>query len=317
MTADRGFAASRLGFGCSALLSGRTRREARYLLDVAFAEGIRHYDVARVYGSGDAEAVLGQFVSPLRERVTIASKFGLRSRFATTKAAPLKLAVRAATRRSKRLVRVLRRHGRAAVVRGAFSPHEMRASLEQSLDALKIDSLDVWLLHDCEPIHWLDESLVEALDAAVARGDVRRVGTATGFDETCSLFEQAERRPDVVQFEDDPSRSNAAAFRTRFSFDAIATHGAFRADFTRLVELVRRDDPRTELWERTLGVDVRSADTLAALMLASLLDSNPNGVVLFFSSSADRIRANARVAADSPFTPDQVEQFRRLVRASR
>jgi D-threo-aldose 1-dehydrogenase len=307
------FAASRLGFGCSALVGGRSRRKARYLLDVAFSEGILHYDVARLYGSGDAEAIVGEFAAARRDQVTIASKFGLRSR---VPGGPAKVAIRTATRRSKRLLRLVRRHSHAAVSRGAFSPAEMRESLEQSLRALKTDSLDLWLLHDCEPRHWLDEALLAELEAAVRRGDVRRVGTATGFENTCRLVEEAPRRPDVVQFEDDPTHANAAAFRARFGFDAIVTHGAFREGFAQLRDRLRDDEGTAREWTRVLGVDVRSEDMLAALVLAAVLDANPHGAVLFSSGSVERIRANARVASTHPFTADQLQEFRRLARTS-
>src|SRR4051812_19410497 len=69
-----------LGYGCSGLmrLSGEKEREA--VLEAAFdSAGIRHFDVARYYGHGQAEGVLGKFLAGAnrREECTITTKFGL------------------------------------------------------------------------------------------------------------------------------------------------------------------------------------------------------------------------------------------------
>ena len=47
-----------LGFGCSSL-TGTGRKNADRLLGTAFDAGVRHFDVARYYGYGEAEKILG------------------------------------------------------------------------------------------------------------------------------------------------------------------------------------------------------------------------------------------------------------------
>ena len=304
---------NRLGYGCSALVGGRSRREARRLLEVAFDAGIRHFDVARVYGSGDAERILGEFAADKRDVLTIASKFGIRSRLSHRRATPVKTAVRALTRRSRRALRFVRRHARASVVAGAFTPSEMQASLAQSLAALGVDRLDLWLLHDCTADEWLDPPLHAALADVAERGLVDRIGTATSFDVTCEMFERNGTLPDVVQFEDSAAAAHAATFRARFGFSEIVTHGAFRHGFAALHGRLAADDDLASRWQDRLGVDVRSEQELAALTLATLLDANPDGVVLVSSGTEERIRANARVADEQPFARDQLDEFRRLV----
>ena len=66
-----------LGFGCNMLLGPKSRREGLALLAAAFDAGIRHFDVARAYSSGDAEGLLGEFLVGRRDSVTITTKFGL------------------------------------------------------------------------------------------------------------------------------------------------------------------------------------------------------------------------------------------------
>ncbi len=49
-----------LGFGCSALTS-MGEGQALQVLATAFDAGVRHFDVARYYGYGESEGLLGRF----------------------------------------------------------------------------------------------------------------------------------------------------------------------------------------------------------------------------------------------------------------
>ncbi|HET9153536.1 MAG TPA: aldo/keto reductase [Solirubrobacterales bacterium] len=55
----------RLGFGCASLMRLPSRRRRQALLAEAFEQGIRHFDVARMYGLGAAEGELGRFAALL------------------------------------------------------------------------------------------------------------------------------------------------------------------------------------------------------------------------------------------------------------
>ena len=68
---------SQLGFGCVKLTTHADRRDAVRALETAFAEGITHFDVARAYGFGRAEGILGEFLLGKRDQVTVATKFGI------------------------------------------------------------------------------------------------------------------------------------------------------------------------------------------------------------------------------------------------
>ena len=65
-----------IGFGCSAL-SSVGGKKALHLLGTAFDAGVRHFDVARYYGYGESEGMLGTFVKSRRAQVTITTKFGI------------------------------------------------------------------------------------------------------------------------------------------------------------------------------------------------------------------------------------------------
>src|SRR5271168_2742577 len=68
---------SRLGFGCGSVMGRVGRAQSLRAIGAALDAGVTHFDVARLYGYGEAEALVGEALHGKRERVVIASKFGL------------------------------------------------------------------------------------------------------------------------------------------------------------------------------------------------------------------------------------------------
>ena len=66
-----------LGFGCAHLYGVPRSAERLRLLDAAHDAGIRHFDVAPMYGLGLAERELGRFIRHRRDAVVVATKFGI------------------------------------------------------------------------------------------------------------------------------------------------------------------------------------------------------------------------------------------------
>src|SRR5262245_26368239 len=65
-----------LGFGTGLIRRLWTRGVDR-LLATAVEEGITHFDTAPMYGYGDAEGLLGSFLAPRREELTVTTKIGI------------------------------------------------------------------------------------------------------------------------------------------------------------------------------------------------------------------------------------------------
>lgn len=304
-------ATSRLGFGCSALVGGRTPQEAQRLLDTALDAGITHFDVARVYGTGDAEAALGRFAARHRGEITIATKFGIDPLPPSRGVDVAKRMVRFATRRSRRLLGAVRRHAPNTVKRGLFTGEKARASLEVSLRELGSDHVDLFLLHDCGAADWERGDVLEALDELRASGRIHAFGPATEPEEVRRIASGAGRAPDVVQFEADLLATHVAA--TAGSALPI-THGGFRGLLEPVTRLLERDRGAAARWSRIVGADLSAPGTVAGMLFAGALRANPDGIVLFSSGDAERIRRNAEIARDEPYEAAQLDELARLVR---
>ena len=73
-----GIQTTALGFGCASLFRISNRVQRLELLHTAYDAGIRHFDVAPMYGLGLAERELGAFARGRRAELTIATKFGIK-----------------------------------------------------------------------------------------------------------------------------------------------------------------------------------------------------------------------------------------------
>src|SRR5205807_2674411 len=106
-------------------------REKLCLLHAALDRGITHFDTARMYGVGQAEVALGEFLAGRRDQVTVATKVGLVPPPSAFRVLP------------GRLLR-----GPLGVRRG-FDLRSVQRSLDRSLKALRTDYVDLLFLHEC------------------------------------------------------------------------------------------------------------------------------------------------------------------------
>jgi aryl-alcohol dehydrogenase-like predicted oxidoreductase len=286
------------------------RRESVRLLEHAHEAGIRHFDVARLYGYGEAEGALGQFLSGRRDRVTVTTKLGLdpprKSRWLDL----ARRSARVAVRMAPPLRRLARRRAAGMVQSGRFDVAAAAASFETSLRELRTDHVDVLLLHECEP-HDLSDELLEFLHERVAAGDARAFGVATRPDPTRAIL---RARPDfagVVQVANAVTQPGAAGLAGQ---RALITHSALAGALERVHAHVAGGPDRAARWSDALGVDAADRTALGELMLQWALRANPRGVVLFSSRSPDRIAANAALAGPEPRV-HAVEALEQLVRS--
>ena len=181
-------ASSRLGFGCGGIMGRVGRAQSLRVISAALDGGITHFDVAPLYGYGEAEALVGEALAGKRDGVVIASKFGLtapRAAGALRMLKPIAQKLAASVPGARSVMRSL--VGGAAQPADRFSVAAARASLDRSLAALKTDYLDIWFLHDCAAEDLTDE-LAGFLDAQVAAGKIRAYGVATMIDAVLPLY---------------------------------------------------------------------------------------------------------------------------------
>ena len=199
--ASSGRETTRLGYGCSSIMGALGRRQSLRLLEAAYDAGIRHFDVAPMYGYGEAESCLGEFRARHND-ITITTKYGI--------APPKRGGMLRAARRIvgpvlQRVPALKRRLVRAAgavaapAEKSRFSADEARASLENSLRALRTNFIDIWLLHEAEASDLTDDALLNFLHEAVAQKKIGSFGVGSDSAKLPALLRERPAYCQVVQ----------------------------------------------------------------------------------------------------------------------
>ena len=288
-----GIRATPLGFGCATLFRASDPAQRSRLLHAAYDAGIRHFDVAPMYGLGRAEPELGSFTRAHRSEVTIATKFGIRPTLAARGLAYAQRPVRR-TFESKPAIRDQARAHAAAPSRllyekGGYDASGARRSLQRSLRALKTDYVDLLLLHDPLPGSVRSDEVSSFLEDARAAGLIRSWGIA-GAPETTGEVARSFPRIPVLQLPDDIF---VQSLRRAPAGSAFITFGVIGRALARIVQHVRSDESTRSRWKRIIGADCGDPDITSSFLLRSALQANSSGVVLFGATQLPHIRTAA------------------------
>ena len=153
-----GLTVGAIGYGAMSFARPYGQRDAdtsdspRDLVTRAIELGVTLLDTADIYGP--SEEILGEAIAGRRDKVVLATKFGIVS-------SP--------------------RNGKPGVMNG--TPAYMRERVERSLKALGTDYIDLYYLHRVDPAVPIEET-VGAMAELVAEGKVRHLGLSEAAPET-------------------------------------------------------------------------------------------------------------------------------------
>jgi aryl-alcohol dehydrogenase-like predicted oxidoreductase len=142
-----------IGLGCmgmSEFYGAHDDAESLRTLERSLELGVTHYDTSNVYGKGANERLVGQFAKGKRDKLMIASKFGV--------------------------VRDPNGPEGSTYDRGIDnSPDYLRRCCEESLQRLGTDHIDLYYVHRVDPKQPIEETM-GALADLVKAGKIRAIG---------------------------------------------------------------------------------------------------------------------------------------------
>ncbi len=308
---------SSLGLGSAGLFSLPSRRARVDLVRQALDEGILHFDTAPMYGLGAAESELAAALGRDRERVTIATKFGIEPRWWVRTLSRVQAPARAIVARSQGLKAGLQAQatGPGVGVAGSllyrstgYTGSAAKVSITSSLRRLGIDYIDLVLLHDPSPGSDIDD-LCAAMDELKERGDVRAWGVAGEVAPVKAVIDRFDCAVPVAQVGWNIFQQHALP---DVGSAGLITFGAIGGALPVLTKRLREDRTMAEQWATALGTKRICPEFLARLLLADATDRNKNGITLFSTTRSDHLTHAARHAAD-PELAAVLPTFRELL----
>lgn len=297
-----------LGLGCAGLMQIPSRRQRQRLLAEAHAQGLSHFDVARMYGLGMAEAELGRFARGRREQVTIATKFGIEP--GSPRLARLQAPARAALARLPALRAALKRRGSSPHPQRRYDAAIARASLEVSLRELGTDYVDIFFVHDPAPSDQVDlDGLGELCEGLVESGKIRAWGFS-GAPDPCAELSRAAAGS-VLQVRDEIFEPFQVSLDRA---PRTITFGVLSSALSRIRAHLLAGEGRRSRWRSEVGQDCGDAEVLASLLLQDALDRNRDGTVLFGTTRPERIGPAIAAADPTRHDGDSLRAFRECVR---
>jgi len=289
-------ALSRLGFGTARLGGRLTRKQSLRLLSTAYECGMTHFDTARLYGYGETEGIIGEFIKGRRSRVVIASKVGILPPNHSRLLSMAKMSARWIVRLCPSCRVMLRRRAEGLVKSGMFDVPIMQQSLETSLRELRTDYLDILLLHECRMSDLSRDELSEFLECNQRSGKIRYYGVASTPEVCANAHRLSRYKSSVMQFPSGAITRASQGVIPPGSGVPVITHSSLGLAFNGICDQLAANDAMASAWSRTLDIDARDRRALGAVFLTYAIDENPQGCVLFSSTSDVHIRLNMATA---------------------
>jgi aryl-alcohol dehydrogenase-like predicted oxidoreductase len=268
------------------------------VIDAALDAGITLLDTADIYGQGTSEEYIGRALEGRRDRVVIATKFG-----------------------SEMDERPEERRG---------NPDYIQWAVEGSLRRLRTDVIDVYQMHEPDPLTPIEETL-GALNDLVADGKVRWIGSSNFSASQIEAAEEISRGAGFPRF---VSAQNEYSLVERQAEDEVLpvcekleigflpyfplASGLLTGKYRRGEEategrLAGREIP-DERWDRVEAVkryaDERGA-SLLEVAIGGLLAMPAVTSVIAGATKPDQVHANVAAGAWEP-SPADVEALRVL-----
>jgi aryl-alcohol dehydrogenase-like predicted oxidoreductase len=217
---------SAIGFGCMGVVGWygtRNDAEARATLAEAIDSGVTHVDTASSYQNGENERFVGACIRECRQRVFLASKFGI-------------------TRTADGTLVIDNR------------PGSLRTAVAQSLERLGTEHIDLYYLHRIDRTVAIEES-VGALADLVREGKIRHIGlsecSVATLRRACAVHPIAAVQSEYSLWTRDPESAVLPACRelgvALVAYSPLG-RGFLAGNFLRLDELatddIRRNQPR-------------------------------------------------------------------------
>ncbi len=282
---------SQLGFGCAYL-----QPETVFLLDVAYDAGIRHFDVARSYGRGQTEFLVGKFLKNKSDDVSICSKFGNRPPISNPLLANARTLLRPIIRKLRKsspMIQPASKTSQHINIRENFTGDEVVKSLKKSLNFLKRDYLDLFLMHEAQPDDLINPSLLDALQESQAKGLIKSFGVGGDVKRVPELLIKYPQFCELLQYNWNVT-DNIEPYA---KFDIL--YRTFSGSLSIIKEILKSNRTLAIEWSKDINYDLLIDGSFETLILKATSDKRKSSIILFSSTSKRNIISNVNAVNNS------------------
>jgi D-threo-aldose 1-dehydrogenase len=288
------------------------------VLETAYELGIRHFDVAPIYGFGLAEPELGTF-RRTHPDITISTKFGMQAtrfgRIAGLAQSPVRRVLRGSTTLQSRVKQSGRNQsagavGRMLYARSDYSAANARRALARSRDSLGTERIDHFLLH--EPIQSPQQDYTELVDFLETERQCGALGSWGPGGDLCRMNSALHRL-------------TAQASTLQIPYDLIAgdrgpaahadqnriTFGFLGDALPRLAAELDGDAALRERCSALLDADLANRAILVKLLVRDAVRHNAGGTVLLSSTHPKHLQFACGAASVALPNEDEVARVLR------
>lgn len=311
ITLPSGRSTTALGFGCASLMRLPEATDRQRLMDLAADQGIRHFDVARLYGFGQVEAELGGLLRRHPGQLTVATKCGLGDAQPPSPSAQRQGGLRRMLQLAPRLRPLARRFYGSRLVRRDFSVAHCQLSLQTSLVQLGLEAVDLLLLHEPGPADAVDPALEACLQDWQRQGLIGGFGISGLPDPTLSLWRKRPGlAPHLLQWEDDLLEPESIApFPAMDGPQLRGRFGRIRRSLRPIQQAFTAVPQLQRYWSDRLNLSLAEPNALVAALLGAALAASPGDLLLFATTDLDRLRRILSLLHSPPWEASEAIAF--------
>ncbi len=310
---------SSLSFGCAKVGGSVSEKKSLIGLETAFEEGVVQYDVARSYGFGDAERVLGKFIHDKRQDVCVTTKFGIepppKSTFINL-AKPLARYIIKQLPFAKKTMQQVASVTGATMMQSKFNAAYAMSCIEKSLRELKTDYIDMYLLHSCSYEDTLQDELFNTLRKLEKEGKIRAFGVSVSYEIANQVMKNNVQKIKYFQFESSLLHNNLLKIENNKDSDYfIFANAPFEQGNVEkyILGKIQQNPKLITAFLNNFGVDLSDEKQRNSLILQSALSSNSQGVVICTMLNPIHIKENVKNTKSVNFTLNQIRKINELL----
>jgi D-threo-aldose 1-dehydrogenase len=305
-----------LGFGCASLMRITRKKERQDILSAAYDFGIRHFDVAPMYGLGKVEKEVGIFIKKYRDQTKLTTKFGILPNSKINKMVFLQPLARVIINKIPMIKRSLSKKLSHKIYVKKFNIELAKISLEHSLRELDTDYIDTFLLHEPSIYDSISSELHPWLEDLQAKKIIKSYGVGGELKMIDPVISKYTWLQDKVLQVDSDAIHRQINQLDKYPYQSLITFGSISRAQDAIFNLLQNDKMLLTKWEENLNYDFSQKKNIAPFLVSYAINSNQKGTTLVSTTKITNLKSIIDNIRENRISTDELKKFLELVAQS-